>query len=64
MSQSNAPKMNYDQFIAMLIVNAVKLVEKETGRKVVSIQFPSPSGYDNKENRTPIHCRFAVENES
>lgn len=37
-----APETSYDRFIAKLVANAVKEIEKETGRKVHSIKFPPP----------------------
>ena len=57
------PKLHYDQFIARLVANAVRAIETQTGRKVESLSFPPPSGFDNAECNKSICVKFVTDAE-
>lgn len=51
-------EQNYGKILAMVITSAVKEIEAETGRKVISLTIPKPANYDIPEKQPTIHVRL------
>ena len=53
-------EQNYGKILAMIMVTAVREMEAELGRKVVSLTIPKPAVYNDPDKQPTINVRISL----
>ena len=51
-------EQNYGKILAMIVVMAVREIEEQTGRQVLSLTIPKPANWENPDKHTTIIVRL------